>query len=59
MDIKTFFTLFPAVSKSQFCREAGISTRSLYFYIDGSRNPSTKTQQRLIKTMTRYGYKGL
>ena len=55
--LKNFFQEYPAISKQQFCREAGITTRSLYFYIEGTRNPKPATCTMLIQIMQKYGYK--
>jgi predicted transcriptional regulator len=55
--ISNFFQKFPAVSKTKFCAEAGISTRSLYYYETGQRQPKDDTRKRIIETMIKYGHK--
>lgn len=55
--LRKFFSHYPAISKQQFCRETGITSRSLYFYIEGTRNPKPSTRNKLLLTMQKYGYK--
>lgn len=56
--LSKFFEDYPAITKQQFCREVGITSRSLYFYMTGQRKPKEGTRNRILEIMKKYGYKG-
>lgn len=57
-NLNEFFQQYPAISKQQFCREADITARSLYYYMTGERKPKGDTLNRITQVMKKYGYKG-
>lgn len=56
--LNKFFQDYPAITKQQFCREAEITARSLYYYMSGERKPKGNTRNRITAVMKKYGYKG-
>ncbi len=54
-DIENFLESRPAISKSAFCREAGISKRYLDYIVEGERPLTDDTADKLLTVMKKYG----
>ena len=55
-DLQNFLESRPALSKSAFAREAGISYQMIDYIISGKRNLTKKTSDKLIPIMKKYGW---
>ena len=55
-DLQNFLESRPALSKSAFAREAGVSYQMIDYIISGKRNLTKKTSDKLIPIMKKYGW---
>ena len=56
-NLNQFFTNRPALSKAEFAREAGVSVRLLDYILEGKRNLTPATADKIRPVMVRYGWK--
>jgi len=54
--IEQFLESRPAISKSAFCREVGISKRYLDYIVEGERPLNDDTADKLLPVMQKYGW---
>ena len=55
-NLNQFFTKRPALSKSEFAREAGVSVRLLDYTLEGKRKLTPATADKIRPVMVRYGW---
>ena len=55
-DLKQFLESRPALSKSAFAREAGVSYQMIDYIIGGKRNLTEETAAKLEPVMRKYGW---
>ena len=55
-DLQKFLESRPALSKSAFAREAGISHQLIDYILAGKRNLTNETAAKLLPIMIKYGY---
>ena len=57
LNLNQFFANRPALSKSEFAREAGVSVRLLDYILEGKRKLTPATADKIRPVMVRYGWK--
>ena len=55
-DLQNFLESRPALSKSAFAREAGVSYQMIDYIIAGKRNLTEETSNKLEPVMKKYGW---
>lgn len=54
-DLEDFFKNRPAINKSAFCKESGISRQYLNMILNGERPLTDETATKLLQVMKKYG----
>ena len=56
-NLSQFFDNRPALKKVKFAREAGVSVRLLDYILEGKRNLTPATAEKIRPVMARYGWR--
>ncbi|HBX65151.1 MAG: DeoR family transcriptional regulator [Balneola sp.] len=55
-DLECFFETRPAINKSAFCKEVGISRQYLNMILNGERPLTDETIYKMTEILKKYGY---